>query len=145
MMHSEYKWLDRIDSPDDLKKLSGSDFVSIATNCVSTSSSNVRPIRDTWLRAWERWSLPSLCTTYSILLTIKSWDVGHQTYAHKIITGRREAFRTNRKLGGISGFPRMSRVLTTLSAADMPPCRFRRRSVWPKLRNSRASSGRWWP
>lgn len=36
------------------------------------------------------------------------WDVGHQTYAHKIITGRREAFLRNRRLGGISGFPRMS-------------------------------------
>ncbi|MFR0765338.1 MAG: 1-deoxy-D-xylulose-5-phosphate synthase [Alistipes communis] len=36
------------------------------------------------------------------------WDVGHQTYAHKIITGRREAFRTKRRLDGISGFPRMS-------------------------------------
>ncbi|MCF0166471.1 MAG: 1-deoxy-D-xylulose-5-phosphate synthase [Bacteroidales bacterium] len=36
------------------------------------------------------------------------WDVGHQAYAHKIITGRREAFRQNRKAGGISGFPRMS-------------------------------------
>jgi len=35
------------------------------------------------------------------------WDVGHQAYAHKIITGRREAFRTNRRIGGISGFPRM--------------------------------------
>jgi len=35
------------------------------------------------------------------------WDVGHQAYAHKIITGRREAFRTNRQKGGISGFPRM--------------------------------------
>ena len=35
------------------------------------------------------------------------WDVGHQTYAHKIITGRREAFRNKRRLGGISGFPRM--------------------------------------
>jgi len=35
------------------------------------------------------------------------WDVGHQTYAHKIITGRREAFRNKRKLNGISGFPRM--------------------------------------
>ena len=35
------------------------------------------------------------------------WDVGHQTYAHKIITGRREAFRQQRTLGGISGFPRM--------------------------------------
>ena len=36
------------------------------------------------------------------------WDVGHQAYAHKIITGRRDLFPTNRKLGGISGFPRMS-------------------------------------
>ncbi len=36
------------------------------------------------------------------------WDVGHQAYAHKIITGRREAFTENRKLGGISGFPRMA-------------------------------------
>ena len=36
------------------------------------------------------------------------WDVGHQTYAHKIITGRFEAFRTKRQLGGISGFPRMA-------------------------------------
>lgn len=33
------------------------------------------------------------------------WDVGHQAYGHKILTGRREAFRFNRKLNGISGFP----------------------------------------
>jgi 1-deoxy-D-xylulose-5-phosphate synthase len=36
------------------------------------------------------------------------WDVGHQAYGHKILTGRRETFHTNRKLKGISGFPRMS-------------------------------------
>ncbi len=36
------------------------------------------------------------------------WDVGHQAYAHKILTGRRNQFYTNRKLGGISGFPKMS-------------------------------------
>ena len=35
------------------------------------------------------------------------WDVGHQAYAHKIITGRREAFVGNRKKDGISGFPKM--------------------------------------
>ena len=35
------------------------------------------------------------------------WDVGHQAYAHKILTGRREAFKQNRKYHGISGFPRM--------------------------------------
>ena len=36
------------------------------------------------------------------------WDVGHQAYAHKIITGRRERFAENRKYKGISGFPKMS-------------------------------------
>lgn len=34
------------------------------------------------------------------------WDVGHQTYAHKIITGRKEALKTLRKLNGIAGFPK---------------------------------------
>jgi len=34
------------------------------------------------------------------------WDVGHQAYGHKILTGRREQFHTNRQLGGISGFPK---------------------------------------
>lgn len=36
------------------------------------------------------------------------WDVGHQAYAHKIITGRRDQFHTNRTYGGISGFPKMA-------------------------------------
>jgi 1-deoxy-D-xylulose-5-phosphate synthase len=36
------------------------------------------------------------------------WDVGHQAYGHKILTGRKELFHTNRKYNGISGFPRMS-------------------------------------
>ncbi len=35
------------------------------------------------------------------------WDVGHQAYAHKIITGRRDRFSTNRRAGGLSGFPKM--------------------------------------
>ena len=36
------------------------------------------------------------------------WDVGHQAYGHKILTARRETFDTNRRLGGISGFPKRS-------------------------------------
>lgn len=36
------------------------------------------------------------------------WDVGHQSYAHKLITGRRSSFHTLRKKGGLSGFPKMS-------------------------------------
>ncbi|MFD1062844.1 1-deoxy-D-xylulose-5-phosphate synthase [Winogradskyella litorisediminis] len=34
------------------------------------------------------------------------WDVGHQAYGHKILTGRKSVFETNRQLGGISGFPK---------------------------------------
>ncbi|MFS4446408.1 1-deoxy-D-xylulose-5-phosphate synthase [Maribacter sp. 2307UL18-2] len=36
------------------------------------------------------------------------WDVGHQAYGHKILTGRKDIFGSNRRLGGISGFPKMS-------------------------------------
>ncbi|GAA4745429.1 1-deoxy-D-xylulose-5-phosphate synthase [Flavisolibacter ginsenosidimutans] len=36
------------------------------------------------------------------------WDVGHQAYGHKILTGRRDSFNTNRKYGGLSGFPKRS-------------------------------------
>lgn len=41
-------------------------------------------------------------TPYDLLV----WDVGHQAYGHKILTGRREIFKTNRKYKGISGFPK---------------------------------------
>src|ERR1700704_611444 len=36
------------------------------------------------------------------------WDVGHQAYGHKILTGRRDSFKTNRKYKGLSGFPKRS-------------------------------------
>ena len=34
------------------------------------------------------------------------WDVGHQAYVHKLLTGRRKGFKTLRKTGGMSGFPK---------------------------------------
>jgi len=43
-------------------------------------------------------------TPYDLLV----WDVGHQAYGHKIITGRKDVFHTNRKYKGISGFPKPS-------------------------------------
>ena len=38
------------------------------------------------------------------------WDVGHQSYVHKIITGRLDKFETLRKYGGMSGFPKSSAI-----------------------------------
>ena len=109
MMHSEYKWLDRIDSPDDLKKLSGSDLRQYCDELrqyiIEQCSSNPGHLASS-LGAVEL--AVALHYVFNTPDDKSVWDVGHQTYAHKIITGRREAFRTNRKLGGISGFPRMS-------------------------------------
>ena len=45
------------------------------------------------------------------------WDVGHQAYAHKLITGRRDRFHTLRKSGGISGFPRREESLYDVFSA----------------------------
>lgn len=109
MMHSEYKWLDRIDSPDDLKKLSGSDlrqYCDELRQCIiEQCSSNPGHLASSLGAVELAVALHYVFNTPDDKIV---WDVGHQTYAHKIITGRREAFRTNRKLGGISGFPRMS-------------------------------------
>ena len=109
MMHSEYKWLDRIDSPDDLKKLSGSDLRQYCDELrqyiIEQCSSNPGHLASSLGAVELAVALHYVFNTPDDKIV---WDVGLQTYAHKIITGRREAFRTNRKLGGISGFPRMS-------------------------------------
>ena len=49
------------------------------------------------------------------------WDVGHQAYGHKILTGRRDTFSTNRKMGGIRPFPSPEERRTR------PPCGSRHR------------------
>ena len=67
------------------------------------------------------------------------WDVGHQTYPHKILTGRRERMATLRQLGGISGFPRATRASTTPSAPRIRRPRSRPRSAW---RSRREAEGR---
>ncbi len=59
------------------------------------------------------------------------WDVGHQTYAHKILTGRRESMSTLRQYGGIAGFPRrVGKPVTTRSAPRIRALRSARRWAW---------------
>ena len=58
------------------------------------------------------------------------FDVGHQSYAHKIITGRRDRFDTLRQYGGLSGFPKPYERKTMPSLPDMPPTRCPWRWGW---------------
>ena len=46
------------------------------------------------------------------------WDVGHQAYVHKILTGRNDAFGTLRQFGGISGFPKRNESVRPYQPGD---------------------------
>ena len=108
-MEKEEKFLSKIDSPDDLKKLNEKDLVTLAEelrdfiiDAVSVNpghlGANLGAIELTLALHYV------FNTPYDRIV----WDVGHQAYAHKIITGRRDAFHSNRKYHGISGFPRIT-------------------------------------
>lgn len=109
MQRQEYILLERVDSPDDLKKLSIGELRRycdelrryIIEECASNPGHLASSLGAVELAA-------ALHYVFSTPDDKLIWDVGHQTYPHKIITGRRKEFSNKRCLGGISGFPRMA-------------------------------------
>ena len=103
-----YRYLERIDSPCDLKRLSMGELSRYCEELrhYIIEECSVHPGH----LASSLGTVELAAALHYVFDTPEDkivWDVGHQTYAHKIITGRREAFRTKRQLGGICGFPRM--------------------------------------
>ena len=106
---SGYRFLDRIDSPAKLKELSIDELKLLADEIrryiIDVVSKNGGHLAS---------SLGVVELTLALHYIFDSpddaiiWDVGHQSYAHKMITGRVDRFHTLRKLGGLSGFPKRS-------------------------------------
>lgn len=101
--------LQSVNSPSDLRKLSESEISQLAeeirhylVDTVSRTGGHLAP------------NLGVVELTIAIHLALDCprdkivWDVGHQSYVHKLLTGRREAFGTLRQQGGMSGFPKPS-------------------------------------
>ena len=102
-----YELLDKINSPEDLKKLQLSQLPQLCEEvrryileCCAVNPGHV----GSSLGAVEL--IVALHYIYNTPADKLVFDVGHQAYAHKILTGRREIFRKNRTLEGISGFPK---------------------------------------
>ena len=101
--------LERINSPEDLKKLN-----------IEEKNKLAQEIREYILQVVSEngGHLASNLGVVELTIALHSvfdmpedkivWDVGHQSYVHKIITGRREEFKTLRKLNGLSGFPKIN-------------------------------------
>jgi len=98
--------LDKISSPKSIKKLSRKQLKQLAEE-IREKIVNVTSRKGGHIAA----SLGTVELTIAIHYCLESpndkivWDVGHQSYAHKLLTGRLKEFETLREMGGLSGFP----------------------------------------
>mgnify|MGYP005748021797 FL=1 len=100
--------LAQINTPEDLKKFSKDDLVNICDELRQFIVDSVSVYGGHFGASLGVVELT--VALHYVLNTPKDqlvWDVGHQAYGHKILTGRREKFHTNRIYGGLSGFPKM--------------------------------------
>ena len=106
---SESGLLSQIDSPADLKKLSVKDLPRLAEEIREVI---IDTVCKTGGHCASNLGVVELTIALHYVFDVPKdkiiWDVGHQSYAHKLLTGRREKFHTLRQYGGISGFPRRS-------------------------------------
>ena len=103
----QYKLLGHINLPEDLRKLSKEDLPQLAQE-LRRFIIDIVAVKGGHLGA----SLGVVELTIALHYIFDTpddilvWDVGHQAYGHKILTGRKDVFYTNRQLHGISGFPK---------------------------------------
>ncbi len=100
--------LNSINSPDDLKKLSQKQLPQLAQE-LRNFIIDIVSTKEGHLGASLGVIELTIAIHYIFNCPIDNliWDVGHQAYGHKILTGRKGIFETNRQLNGISGFPKM--------------------------------------
>ncbi len=104
-----FELLSRIDSPADLKQLSVEQLPLLCREIRQFLIENVSQNPGHFGSSMGAVELTvALHYVFDTPYDRVVWDVGHQAYAHKLLTGRRDTFCSNRKLGGISGFPNPS-------------------------------------
>jgi 1-deoxy-D-xylulose-5-phosphate synthase len=100
--------LSQINNPDDLKKLSKSDLQQV---CNELRQFIIDSVSVNGGHFGASLGVVELSVALHYIFHTPDdklvWDVGHQAYGHKILTERRDVFHTNRRYGGISGFPKI--------------------------------------
>ncbi len=108
-MKKEYKFLDKINFPSDIRKLSKSNLKTLVSE---VRSEMIDAVSVTGGHLGAGLGVVELTIALHYVFNTPNdkliWDVGHQTYPHKILTGRKDKIRTLRKGGGLSGFTKRS-------------------------------------
>ena len=104
-MKKEYKYLDQINFPSDLKKISETNLQKVADEL---REEMIDAVSVTGGHLGASLGVVELTVALHYIFNTPNdkliWDVGHQCYPHKIITGRKDKIRTLRQGGGLSGF-----------------------------------------
>ena len=108
-IQEHFPLLAKIDSPADLKKL---DIDELPAVCAELRKFIVHELSENPGHFASSMGAVEIAVALHYVFNTPDdrlvWDVGHQAYPHKILTGRRDRFSTNRKMGGLSGFPNPS-------------------------------------
>ena len=100
-------YLEKISQAGDIKKLNGEELVALAQEIREFL---IEKISNTGGHLASNLGVVELTMALHLVFDLPEdkivWDVGHQAYTHKLLTGRREGFDTLRKYGGMSGFPK---------------------------------------
>src|SRR5210317_509868 len=103
------KILGQINSPDDIKKLDQTQLIELCSDLRQFIVDNVSVYGGHFGASLGVVELTvALHYVFNTPIDQLVWDVGHQAYGHKILTGRKNQFHTNRTYNGISGFPKIS-------------------------------------
>ena len=101
------KWLDEIRNTGDIKKIPETEYNALAQEIRSFL---IESVSQTGGHLASNLGTVELTMALHLSLQLPGdkiiWDVGHQSYTHKILTGRKDAFPTLRKMDGLSGFPK---------------------------------------
>ena len=104
-MNKKYKYLDQIKFPSDIKKLSQTELKTLASE---VRQEMIDVVSETGGHLGAGLGVIELTVALHYIFNTPNdkliWDVGHQTYPHKILTGRKDRIRTLRKGNGLSGF-----------------------------------------
>ena len=108
-MKKKYKYLDNINFPSDIKKLSVDKLQELSNE---VREEMISAVSETGGHLGAGLGVVELTVALHYIFDTPNdkliWDVGHQTYPHKILTGRKEKIRTLRQAGGLSGFTKRS-------------------------------------
>ena len=106
MEKTEFTLLNKIDTPEDLRKLRVEDLPQV---CAELRRDIIEEVAVNPGHLASSLGVAEITVALHYVFNTPEdrivWDVGHQAYGHKILTGRRDKFCTNRKLGGIKPFP----------------------------------------